>query len=304
MKRFSVLLTLLLIIGIVTGTTQVPAPKAIASAEQCTKAPSSMISWWPAEGDAIDIVDGNYGTMQNGTTFASGKVNQAFSLDGIDDYVRIENEEPFDFERTDSFTIDAWIKTSEVFPNQMIFSKYIRPVGILTGYFFQVLSSGRPELNGFPGLNLGMNTSDGQSMLLESVVNYADGEFHHVAATYDGSSSSSGMNLYFDGVLAPRTFEINNINSGTILNDGKPEIGNNTADGDSYFHGSIDEVEVFNRALTADEIAAIHQAGSAGKCREVTICHMPGEPAEKSLTIPIQALSGHQDHGDTIGSCL
>jgi len=36
---------------------------------------------------------------------------------------------------------------------------------------------------------------------------------------------------------------------------------------------------------------------------EVTICHKPGTPAEKTLVIPIQALAGHLDHGDVIDPC-
>lgn len=70
-----------------------------------------------------------------------------------------------------------------------------------------------------------------------------------------------------------------------------------------HFKGLIDEVEVFDRALTASEIQDIYNAGSAGKCKVVTICHKPGTPAQKTLVIPIQALAGHLGHGDTIGPC-
>lgn len=49
---------------------------------------SGLISHWKADGNANDSVDGNNGTLF-GTTFASGKNGQAFSLDGVNDYVRI-----------------------------------------------------------------------------------------------------------------------------------------------------------------------------------------------------------------------
>jgi hypothetical protein len=48
-----------------------PVPKAAA-----------QVSWWPGDGNANDIVDGNDGTLQGGVTFATGKVEQAFSFDG------------------------------------------------------------------------------------------------------------------------------------------------------------------------------------------------------------------------------
>jgi hypothetical protein len=46
--------------------------------DTCTPAPSGLVSWWRAEGDARDFWDGNHGAMQNGATFAAGKVGQAF----------------------------------------------------------------------------------------------------------------------------------------------------------------------------------------------------------------------------------
>ena len=70
-----------------------------------------MVSWWDADSvsgtTAKDIQDGNDGTMGNGITTASGKVGNAFSLDGVDDYVLIGNPANL---RLQDFTIDAWIK--------------------------------------------------------------------------------------------------------------------------------------------------------------------------------------------------
>ena len=53
----------------------------------CTPPPSGLVSWWKAENNFDDAYGGNNGTGQNGATFATGKVSQAFSFDGVDDYV-------------------------------------------------------------------------------------------------------------------------------------------------------------------------------------------------------------------------
>ena len=53
-------------------------------------APLGLVSWWQAEDDATDSIDGNDGTMENGATFAAGRIGQAFSFDGNDDAVRVE----------------------------------------------------------------------------------------------------------------------------------------------------------------------------------------------------------------------
>ena len=74
----------------------------------CTPPPPNMVSWWPGDGNANDIEDGNNGTLQNGATFAAGKVGQAFSLDGVNDFVEVQNSP--NLNPTNQITIDAWYK--------------------------------------------------------------------------------------------------------------------------------------------------------------------------------------------------
>src|SRR5262245_46582879 len=74
--------------------------------------PQGLVSWFRAEGDAKDFLGSNNGTLMNGATFAAGKVGQAFKFDGTDDVVEVANESAFDFDRTNSFTIEAWINTT------------------------------------------------------------------------------------------------------------------------------------------------------------------------------------------------
>src|SRR5213592_4188082 len=74
----------------------------------CVTAPMGMISWWPGEGNADDIQDGNNGTLVGGATFAPGMVGQAFSLDGVNDWVEAPDADNLDL--SSQITIDAWIK--------------------------------------------------------------------------------------------------------------------------------------------------------------------------------------------------
>ena len=68
-----------ILLSALVGLTFVPA----AGAQVCVPPPPGMVSWWPGDGNANDIQDGNHGTLRNGATFAPGKVGQAFSLDGV-----------------------------------------------------------------------------------------------------------------------------------------------------------------------------------------------------------------------------
>lgn len=80
------------------------------------------------------------------------------------------------------------------------------------------------------------------------------GVFHHVAGTFDGST----MRLYLDGV------EVGSLPvSGTIA----PPTFINLSSPFETLDGLLDEVEFYDRALTAQEIAAIFAAGEAGKCK-------------------------------------
>src|SRR5439155_16010271 len=88
-----------------------------------------------------------------------------------------------------------------------------------------------------------------------------------VAATFDGETA----NIYFGGALE-NSLAVTGVLAGSTA---PVVIGNGGAacragnSGNIEFDGLIDEVEVFNRALTADEIAAVVCAGSFGKCKAV-----------------------------------
>src|SRR5204863_2352282 len=66
----------------------------------------SLVSWWPAEGDAKDIVSTNNGTPMNGVSFTNGMVGQAFNFDGVDDAVLIPASSNLNVR---SLTFDTWI---------------------------------------------------------------------------------------------------------------------------------------------------------------------------------------------------
>jgi plastocyanin/peroxiredoxin len=66
------------------------------------------VSWWPGNGNAI--VDGRHGALLGGATFAEGIVGQAFSLDGVDDYLAIPHHADYDF-GSGSLTVSALIRT-------------------------------------------------------------------------------------------------------------------------------------------------------------------------------------------------
>src|SRR5207247_7254493 len=73
----------------------------------CAPAPSGLVSWWRAEGNATDQAGSNNGTLVGNTTFGSGRVGQAFVFDGSGDAVSVGNPTNLQLQ---NFTIEAWIQ--------------------------------------------------------------------------------------------------------------------------------------------------------------------------------------------------
>jgi hypothetical protein len=209
-----------------------------------------MVSWWKAEDNADDSIGTNNGTLMNEATFAPGMVGQAFSLDGVNDYVDAGTDAVFNFDNgTGEFTIDAWIRLNAYHPSlgSGIVGKATQ--GPFSGWTLMLLPDGALA---FTGVGIWhVKTAPGS---------VTTGNWTHVAVTRSGST----YKLYVDGAEEGTTtggFVQNLVTSTTSLRIGTVYID------DQFFNGLIDEAEIFNRALTAEEIAAMYNAGSAGKCQ-------------------------------------
>ena len=224
-------------------------------AQNCVPPPAGLVSWWPGDGDANDIVGPHHGTLQNGATFAAGKVGQAFSFDGVDDYVSVPDHSDWTF-GDDPFTIDLWANFDTV-PNRAPLVDHNEGAGGTKKWIFWYDDSGHRSPGG-PALRFHINSSTlGALDPAVALWNPNIGQWYHIAITRSGSSYS----LYLDGVLVITEVDANTIPDANVsLFIGQSEL-------QYFFDGLIDEVEIFNRALAASEIQAIYDAGSAGKCK-------------------------------------
>ncbi len=204
--------------------------------------PSGMVSWWPGNGNPFDVIGPNEGTLVAGVTFASGKVGQAFSFDGVNAYVGLDGAGINDLQQ---FTLEAWVQLKTMPPR----------------YEYLVMLDGNEKavlrydgVNG-PGQLHFFIKVDGVLRHVRANNVLQVGVFHHIAGTYDGSV----MRLFLDGAEVG-SFSV----SGTV----GPATGvvfssSNNAD---TLDGVVDEVSIYDHALTVAEIQGIFDAGSAGKC--------------------------------------
>jgi len=236
-------------------------------AQTCVPPPSGLVSWWPGDGNAEDIVGGNDGTLVGGTSFVPGKVGQAFSFDGIDDGVDIPITATNGLDITDEpITIDFWYKPPNVIPIGKIFTlikaSKVPPDAPFEKYAIDTANAGTLLING----RIRFIDRNGSLTVLRQLITSASlqlGNFNHIAATVDGNGKGA---IYLNGV-AQTSFVVKTENPGDRTLAAPILTIGYTKGSDRFAEGLIDEVEIFNRALSPQEIQAIFNAGSAGKCK-------------------------------------
>jgi len=225
----------------------------------CFPPPSGLVAWYRGENNADDNTGVNNGTLVNGLGFTAGEVAQGFNYtNGGTGYVSISNSTSLR-SLTNGFTVETWINPKDLSPQ--------RPI---------------VEWNNgtVPGVHLWINVSafgiGGTGSIFANLVDASAGdhpiataanivttnEFQHVALTYD---KSSGMaKIYLNGVPVLTS----NVGSFT------PQVSYNLLLGkrlggypSEIFIGVLDEVSIYNQALTDCDIQSIYLMGTQGKCQ-------------------------------------
>ena len=223
----------------------------------CTPPPSGIVGWWGADGSAADSVTGMAGSMTN-VTFVPGKVDLAFQLSGTNSAVNLGDPSSLKF--TNSFSIEAWIwinnlPSAQQGQAQIFFRGQSDPC--LDPYFLSLTTDGTLRFHIADG-------SEAPCGVDAYTAPVATGQWLHVAAVLDTTNET--MSVFLNGELAAQT-------NTTLLpfadiQDGGAVIGNriNQDSSGEPFDGMIDEVSAYNRALSIEEIRAISDDGSGGKC--------------------------------------
>lgn len=217
----------------------------------CTPSPSNLVSWWSAENNANDRKGVNNGTLNNGVTFVQGKVGQAFNFDGENDFVRVSHSNSLNI--TNDMTIEAWVRINNITKGQRIITKFT-PTGFPSD----------PGMRTDMGNNrLGVAYGDGENAtatgftLTEQMIS----DWIHIAGVRN--TTADKVYLYINGTLV--SVENDTTTSPQSINDLFFSSNNAFTE---FFNGSIDEISIYNKALSQSEIQSIVNADSAGKCIE------------------------------------
>ncbi|MCK4751861.1 MAG: hypothetical protein KAS75_00340, partial [Planctomycetes bacterium] len=199
---------------------------------------------------AYDAAGTGNGTLMGDPTWTTGQIDGALDFDGIDDCVDVSDDTLLRFSQSDSFSITCWVKPNSEEPTMHgylvskmrasaqsgVFGYQLYWASSQSKFIFNVEASRRGKVEA--------NTS----------ITSAD-VWHQVTAVYDNKD----MKIYLDGQLeGTQTFTYN---TGTTTPDKNLSIGARSYDSvlEYYFNGKIDDVRIYNKALSGEEIEELHQ---------------------------------------------
>ncbi len=227
----------------------------------CVTAATNIAAWWPAEGTGADIVGGATATLHGGATFAPGEVGRAFFLNGTNDYLTATSSN-LNIAAGGSFTVEAWIKVSDVADYHPIV-EWNDNAGHAGVHFWILPYSG--ETPGVLFANL-VDTGGSSHAFHAPGGSVSTNGFQHVALTYDQSSGIATIyansNIVAQlplGSFTPQT-------SYELWMGHRPNDAPEDATYGAHLGGLLDELSLYNRALSQSEIGAIYNAGANGKC--------------------------------------
>jgi hypothetical protein len=241
----------------------------------CVSAPTGMVAWWPANNFGNDVIGTNFMTLSSGpffglASYTTGKVGRCFIFsNGV---ASAQSSPELNIGSNADFSIEMWYKGTptnaigglQTFSGTTILRKVssaivVPPTGAL-GYSLLLDDNGRltcdlPVVSGNP-TNSTTFTARGSDI--------RDGLFHHLAFTLHRNAIDGGR-LYVDGQLL-LAFDSRFLGVFSLSNTNPLVIGETSASRLGIPAQRIDELTMYNRALSPVEILSIYQAGSAGKC--------------------------------------
>jgi hypothetical protein len=198
-------------------------------------APSAtgLIAQYKLDGNVLDSSGNSLnGTIMGNPAFTPGIAGQTLTFDGIGDYVDCTNNVKWDA-ITDKITVSAWFRVD-------VFDVTYQPIVTKGDSSWRIARNS--ETNNLQWRCNGPTPT----FRINGTVNVNDGEWHHAAGTYDGATAWLYVDGKLDGTMAT---------AGLIAkNTQKVFLGGNSEQTARLWKGSIDEVRIYNRALTEAEV--------------------------------------------------
>ncbi|MEP6944628.1 MAG: LamG-like jellyroll fold domain-containing protein [Acidobacteriota bacterium] len=245
--------------------------------------PSGMIGWWAGDGDGRDASGNGNDAIpaggMNSPTYSVGEVGQTFTLNGgLFNSLQFASIPDSAAIRPQSVTVEAWGKLTSVDNAAPTFFGKALGTGNADSYVTWYQNG---TFHGAVCNNTGCAQLDAPSFSLNV--------WHHIALTYDdpGGAATKTLALYVDGIAVA-----SGTSTGAIGYDTHPALIGGDFDFGSIKYGwtgGIDEISLYNRALSLAEIQAIRNAGINGKNKQaVTNAGLASQSVVNDATITFE----------------
>jgi len=249
-----------------------------------------LVGYWPFNGNANDeSINGNNGNV-NGATLTNnrfGILNNAFAFNGISDFIEFQDDNSLDL--TNQYSISIWVELTDYSlnnPNEPMRTMIGKPLDASGGgYSFRAIEGVAWNGNSL-SYNAGWNTptiNGGLGSLDTIPLN----DWTNVVFTYDGLEAK----LFKNGVLTNTgSFSFSLANSLQPLYIGK-EFNSSDPANNRWFKGKLDDIGIWNRALTEEEITSLYFGSSLGvnEVSQSNLFSVFPNPAQSEINVNLDA---------------
>lgn len=228
-------------------------------------APTGLIAWWRFEGNLQDAMGTNHGISKGAEIYGPAVVGNGFTTDRRSGFIEVPSSPGLN--PTNGVTVEAWHKAEESFadPAMLVRKAWVDGPNAFT-HQYSLVVQGNPAYSKSPrpvnSYGLILATTFGSERTVYTPANiHTPGNWYHVVGTFDKQVAK----IYVNGQLQGSATYIMEM----PVSSHPLTIGGSSAQGSTMTNsapGALDEVSIYDRALTADEIAALYNAGSNGKC--------------------------------------
>ena len=214
---------------------------------------TGLIAYYPFDGDAQDVSGNqNHGTVQEAALAEDrhGNPNSAYEFDGVDDYIDVSDSDSLDTDTT--FAVTCWFRCGDLAKVDTIGG--VEAQAIVTYGDDNVDGKNNPIVCVEGKLTWSVRGQDAQYDDLIGTTSLADGTWYHAAVTYDGATAM----LYLDGGLEDARAVTMQMDSNSRIWVGGYHNPSNNAE-HYFFQGSVDDVRIYDRALSPAEIRALYE---------------------------------------------
>jgi len=239
---------------------------------------TNLLHHWSADGNAKDVIGSANGMLEGTVSYAPGKIGQSFKFNGKNyDGINLGDVPDLNFSQDSEYTISAWINLADIVETWSSI--------ILLNYPCKSTEQGLViDKN---RVSFVMRDSYGITVNVTSANEISKNIWYHIVGVREINSSDKILKLYINGKLAASAIDTT---SGQLSNSGPDYIGRRySCPSNNPFNGLIDEISIYNGALSEAEIQEIYSLIPISGCLKSF-----GRPLQNGTVLMTQSGEFHQ----------